>query len=116
MYLYLEKITDPMLLKSYIFICLLSFFLSFLIVITAKFFIASRTIQDKYAVQSAHTVSVPRLGGLAIYLSVLGFILLLEVKVIPTFFPNLEVGNMHVLFLSAARSFSWDWPKIWVIL
>ena len=106
MYLYLEKITDPMLLKSYIFICLLSFFLSFLIVITAKFFIASRTIQDKYAVQSAHTVSVPRLGGLAIYLSVLGFILLLEVKVISTsFFPNLEVGNMYVLFLSAAPIF-----------
>ena len=89
-----------MLLKSYIFICLLSF-LSFLIVITAKFFIASRTIQDKYAVQRLYRLSAT-LGGLAIYLC-FGFYTSFEVKVISTFFPNLVGTGM--LFLSAAPIF-----------
>ena len=55
-----------------------SFTLCFVIVISSGYGFTRRAALDEAAVQSAHTGFVPRVGGLAVYLSTLCLIPLLS--------------------------------------
>ena len=99
MTLYFEKITEPILLLSYIILATVSFIISFLCIITAKYFFTHRFERDTKAVQNAHKGLVPRMGGLAIYLSIFVFILLLNSKF--SLFQSFDLGTIYWLILSA---------------
>ena len=84
----------------------MSFVLSLVIIFFARYFFNERFEQDAKAIQSAHKGFVPRIGGFAIYLSVLGFSLSLNIDGIQfSFLPNLYTGNMYILILSAMPIF-----------
>ena len=103
---YFDKITEPFLVQSYLILCLMSFVLSLVIIFFARYFFNERFEQDAKAIQSAHKGFVPRIGGFAIYLSVLGFSLSLNIDGIQfSFLPNLYTGNMYILILSAMPIF-----------
>ena len=61
----------------------MSFILCFVIVIASRYGFSRRAIVDELAIQSAHTGFVPRVGGLAIFISILGIIPLVSFGFIP---------------------------------
>ena len=81
--MYFEKITDPLMMQSYFTICLVSFSLCCLIIYSASFGFLRRAHIDENAIQSAHIGFVPRVGGLAVLLSIVGFIPLSNFGIIP---------------------------------
>ena len=103
---FFEKITEPFLISSYFILCFLSFLISLVIIFLAKYIFKRRSEKDSKARQSSHYGSVPRVGGLAIYITILGFSYLLNNGVIvPDFLPNLYTGEMYWLILSAMPIF-----------
>ena len=99
---YLEKIKDLTLLISFAVLCALSFLLSLLLIIITRFFFNNHWRQDLYAIQSAHDEVVPRLGGFALFLSILLFLWALNLKVLdPIFFDDFDIGSINYLLLSA---------------
>ena len=76
------------------------------IIVSSGYGFTRRAALDENAVQSAHTGFVPRVGGIAIYLSILGFIPLLNFGFIPiTVFFELKIYDMILLILSASPIF-----------
>ena len=66
-----------------------------------------RASADETAIQSAHTGFIPRVGGLAIYISVLGLIPLLSFGFIPlSVVFQLNIYELVLLLLSAIPVFS----------
>ena len=63
MSLYLEKISETILVKSYVIICFSSFVFCYLIIIGASYLFNKNLRKDELAIQSAHNGFVPRLGG-----------------------------------------------------
>ena len=61
-------------MQSYAILFLTSFALCCVIILSARYGFSRRSTIDALAIQSAHSGFVPRVGGLAIYLSILGFI------------------------------------------
>ena len=101
MLLYFEKITDPNLVQSFVILCLMSFIFSFFIILTAGYFFGRRSKYDEIAVQSAHKGMVPRMGGIAVYLSILIFVLISNSGQLNfSFFPNLDIGQLYWLVIS----------------
>ena len=65
-----------------------------------------RSILDEAAIQSAHTGFVPRVGGIAIYISVLGLIPLISFGFIPlSVVFDLNANGLLLLIISAAPVF-----------
>ena len=81
--LYLTHLSEPLLVQSYLILFVASFILCFVIILSSGYGFSKRAISDQAAIQSAHTGFVPRVGGLAIYISTLGVIPLLSFGFIP---------------------------------
>ena len=83
-----------------------SFLLSLFLVISARYFFTIRGKQDLFAIQSAHEDIVPRLGGLAVFLTLLVFILFSTSEFFASsFFINFNVGSIIYLLVSALPIF-----------
>ncbi len=103
---YIEKITEPLLMQSYEILFLTSFALCCVIILSARYGFSRRGDIDASAIQSAHSVFAPRVGGLAIYLSVLGFIPLSMFGFVPiSFILDLKIREIIWIFISASPVF-----------
>ena len=103
---YFERISDPILLISFAVLCALSFFLSFFLIIVARYFLNLRGQQDLYAIQSAHDIVVPRLGGFAVFLTVLLFLWALNSKFLePISSTDFDIGPIKYLLITASPIF-----------
>ena len=80
---YFDQITEPLLMQSYTTLFFVSFILCIIIIISSGYGFSRRGATDDAAIQSAHKGFVPRVGGLAIYLSILALIPLLSFGFIP---------------------------------
>ena len=104
---YVDHITEPLLMQSYATLFFVSFVLCIIIILSSGYGFSRRGEGDEAAVQSAHIGFVPRVGGLAIYISILSLIPLLSFGFIPlsvVFALNTE--QLTLLILSAAPVFS----------
>ena len=97
MSLYFDQITQPLLMQSYATLLLVSFFLCLVIILSSGYGFSKRAALDETAIQSAHSGFVPRVGGLAIYIALLGLIPIMSVGFIP----------LAVVFELNAKEFTW---------
>ncbi len=103
---YFDKITEPLLVQTYGSLFVVSFVLCCVIILASGYGFSRRKAIDEVAIQSAHTGFVPRVGGLAVYVSVLGLIPLLSFGFIPlSVVFNLNAEQLTWLILSAAPVF-----------
>ena len=103
---YFDRVFDPVLLISFSVFCIISFSLSFFFIKIGRYFFTLRGKKDLYAIQSAHEDIVPRLGGLAVFLTLLFFILLSTSKfLVFSFFIEFNVGSIVYLLISALPIF-----------
>ena len=104
---YFHQITEPLLLQSYITLFFVSFILCIVVILSSGYGFSRRGALDEVAIQSAHSGFIPRVGGLAIYISILVLIPLLSFGFIPlSVVFNLNVGQITWLILSALPVFS----------
>ena len=104
---YFDQITEPLLMQSYATLFFVSFILCIIIIISSGYGFSRRGDIDEAAIQSAHSGFVPRVGGLAIYISILVLIPLLSFGFIPlSVVFNLDAEQLTLLILSAAPAFS----------
>ncbi len=107
MNLYLDQITEPLLMQSYATLFFVSFILCIIIIVSSGYGFSRRGEVDEAAIQSAHSGFVPRVGGLAIYLAILVLIPLLSFGFIPlSVVFDLDAEQITLLILSAAPVFS----------
>ena len=103
---YFEQITEPLLLQSYVTLFFVSFILCLIIILSSGYGFSRRAEGDEAAIQSAHIGFIPRVGGLAIYISILVLIPLLSFGFIPlSVVFDLDVKQLTLLILSAAPVF-----------
>ena len=94
-------------MQSYGSLFFVSFILCIVIIFSSGYGFSLRGEVDEAAVQSAHTGFVPRVGGLAIYISILVLIPLLSFGFIPlSVVFDLDAEQLALLILSAAPVFS----------
>ena len=106
-WLYFNQITEPLLMQSYLTLFFVSFILCVVIILSSGYGFSRRGVFDEIAIQSAHSGFVPRVGGLAIYMSVLVLIPLLSFGFIPlSVVFNLNAAQITWLILSAVPVFS----------
>ena len=104
---YFDEITEPLLMQSYATLFFVSFILCIIIIVSSGYGFSRRDEVDETAIQSAHSGFVPRVGGLAIYISILVLIPLLSFGFIPlSVVFDLDAGILTLLILSAAPVFS----------
>ena len=104
---YFDQITEPLLMQSYATLFFVSFVLCIIIILSSGYGFSRRSEVDEMAVQSAHSGFVPRVGGLAIYISILVLIPLLSFGFIPlSVVFDLDSEQLTLLILSAAPVFS----------
>ena len=104
---YFDQITQSLLMQSYATLFFVSFILCVVIILSSGYGFSRRAALDEVAVQSAHTGFVPRVGGLAIYISILGLIPLLSFGFIPlTVVFDLNADQLTWLILSAFPIFA----------
>ena len=104
---FLDRITEPLLMQSYATLFFVSFILCLIIILSSGYGFSRRGDIDEAAIQSAHTGFVPRVGGLAIYISILVLIPLLSFGFIPlSLVFGLDAEQLMLLILSAAPVFS----------
>ena len=85
----------------------MSFVLCLIIIVSSGYGFSRRGDGDQSAVQSAHSGFVPRVGGLAIYISIIVLIPLLSFGFIPlSLVFDLDIEGLTLLILSAAPVFS----------
>ena len=100
---YFDHITEPLLMQSYATLFFVSFILCLIIIISSGYGFSRRGHFDEAAVQSAHSGFVPRVGGLAVYISILVLIPLLSFGFIPlSIVFGLDTEKLTLLILSAA--------------
>ena len=105
--LYFDKITEPLLMQSYATLFFVSFVLCIIIILSSSYGFTRRGEIDEAAIQSAHSGFVPRVGGLAIYISIFVLIPLLSFGFIPlSVVFDLDAQQLTLLILSAAPVFS----------
>jgi UDP-GlcNAc:undecaprenyl-phosphate GlcNAc-1-phosphate transferase len=98
---------EPLLMQSYATLFFVSFILCFIIILSSSYGFSRRGDTDEVAIQSAHSGFVPRVGGLAIYISILVLIPLLSFGFIPlSVVFDLDAEQLTLLILSAAPVFS----------
>ena len=104
---YFGQITEPLLMQSYATLFFVSFILCLIIILSSSYGFSRRGKVDEVAIQSAHKGFVPRVGGLAIYISILVLIPLLSFGFIPlSVVFDLDAEQFTLLILSAAPVFS----------
>ena len=104
---YFDRITEPLLMQSYATLFFVSFILCIIIIFSSGYGFSRRGEVDETAVQSAHSGFVPRVGGLAIYISIIVLIPLLSFGFIPlSVVFDLDAEQLTLLILSAAPVFS----------
>ena len=104
---YFDQITEPLLMQSYATLFFVSFILCIIIILSSSYGFSRRGQVDEAAIQSAHSGFVPRVGGLAIYISILVLIPLLSLGFIPlSVVFDLDTEQLTLLILSAAPVFS----------
>lgn len=104
---FLDQITEPLLMQSYATLFFVSFILCLIIILSSGYGFSRRGDIDEAAIQSAHSGFVPRVGGLAIYISILVLIPLLSFGFIPlSVVFDLDAEQLMLLILSAAPVFS----------
>ena len=104
---YAEQIIEPLLMQSYATLFFVSFILCVVVILSSGYGFSRRANLDENAIQSAHSGFVPRVGGLAIYISILVLIPLLSMGFIPlSVVFNLDAELLTLLILSAAPVFS----------
>ena len=82
-------------------LCALSCLFSFLFILAARHLFDRRGQKDLHAVQSAHDVIVPRLGGLAVFVTFLLFLVALNFQPFEQIFLNdFYIGNLYFLLVS----------------
>lgn len=107
MNLYFEQIMEPLLVQSYAMLFFVSFVLCLIIILSSSYGFSRRGDLDEVAVQSAHSGFVPRVGGLAVYISILVLIPLLSFGFIPlSVVFDLDAKQLTLLILSAVPVFS----------
>ena len=103
---FLDQITEPLLIQSYATLFFVSFILCLIIILSSGYGFSRRSEVDEVAIQSAHSGFVPRVGGLAIYISVLVLIPLLSFGFIPlSVVFDLHTEQLALLIISAAPVF-----------
>lgn len=103
---YVSLITEPLLLQSYLILFVISIALCIVIIISPRYRLNRRAAIDELAVQSAHKGFVPRVGGLAVYISILGLIPLLTFGFIPlSVVFGLETSELIFFVLTALPVF-----------
>ena len=103
---YFDQITEPLLIQSCFILFLISFTICIVIILSSDYGFSRRAEIDQEAVQSAHSGFVPRVGGLAIYLSLMGLIPLLSFGFIPLAVVfDLNADDLTLLILSAVPVF-----------
>ena len=103
---YFDQITEPLLIQSCLILFLISFTICIVIILSSDYGFSRRAEIDQEAVQSAHSGFVPRVGGLAIYLSLMGLIPLLSFGFIPLAVVfDLNADDLTLLILSAVPVF-----------
>ena len=116
---YIDHITEPLLIQSYTILFFLSAILCLVIIISSRYGFSRRAATDEAAVQSAHKGFVPRVGGLAIFLSILGLIPLLTYGFIPLNIVFdlqvyemiwLVISSLPVFFVGLAEDFGYSMP------
>ena len=104
---YFDQITEPLLMQSYATLFFVGFVLCIIIIVSSGYGFSRRGELDEAAIQSAHSGFVPRVGGLAIYISILVLIPLLSFGFIPlSVVFDLDAEKLTLLILSAAPVFS----------
>ena len=94
-------------MQSYATLFFVSFILCLIIILSSGYGFSRRGEVDAAAIQSAHSGFVPRVGGLAIYISILVLIPLLSFGFIPlSVVFDLDAEQLTLLILSAAPVFS----------
>jgi len=94
-------------MQSYGTLFFVSFVLCIIIIISSSYGFSRRGEVDETAIQSAHSGFVPRVGGLAVYISILALIPLLSFGFIPlSVVFELDAEQLTLLILSAAPVFS----------
>ena len=107
MNVFLDQITEPLLMQIYATLFFVSFILCLIIIVSSGYGFSRRGAIDEVAVQSAHSGFVPRVGGLAIYIALLVLIPLLSFGFIPlSVVIDLDVEKLTLLILSAAPVFT----------
>ena len=106
MRLYFDQIIEPLLIQSYVTLFFVSFIMCAVVILSSGYGFSRRGSIDQNAVQSAHSGFVPRLGGLAVYVSILALIPILSFGFIPVFVVfDLNVEQLNWLIVSAAPVF-----------
>lgn len=104
---YFNQITEPLLMQSYAVLFFVSFILCLVVILSSGYGFSRRVEIDATAIQSAHSGFIPRVGGLAIYISLLSLIPLLSFGFIPlTAVFDLNAEELTWLILSAAPVFA----------
>ena len=97
---------QPLLMQSYAILFLLSLAFCLVIVLSSSHGFTRRAAFDEVAVQSAHKGFVPRVGGLAVFISILGLIPLLTFGFIPvSVVLDLKSDEVILLILTAGPVF-----------
>ena len=100
---YFERITDPVLILTFVFLCATSFFFSLFFILIARYIFDRRGEKDLNAIQSAHDDIVPRLGGLAVFLTIFLFFCTLNSEFLPSIFLadfDFDFGSISFLMVS----------------
>ena len=104
---YIAQITEMLLMQSYATLFFISFILCVVIIFSSSYGFSRRGALDAVAIQSAHRGFIPRVGGLAIYISLLGLVPLLSFGFIPlSVVFELNSKELTWLILSAVPVFS----------
>ena len=104
---YFDQITEPLLMQSYATLFFVSFVLCIIIIFSSGYGFSRRGDGDQSAVQSAHSGFVPRVGGLAIYISIIVLIPLLSFGFIPlSLVFDLDRGAHPANFIGRSSIFS----------
>ena len=94
-------------MQSYATLFFVTFILCLVVILASGYGFSRRSAIDEVAVQSAHSGFIPRVGGLAIYISILVLIPLLSFGFIPlSIVFDLNAQELTLLILSAAPVFS----------
>ena len=93
-------------MQSYAILFFISFVLCLVIILASSYGFSRRAGLDETAIQSAHTGFVPRVGGLAVYISILGLMPLLSFGFIPlSVVFDLNTDEVQWLILTAIPVF-----------
>ena len=104
---YLDQVTEPLLVQSYASLFFVCFILCVVIILSSGYGFSRRGFLDEVAVQSAHSGFVPRVGGLAVFISILVLVPLLSFGFIPlSVVFDLSSEELTWLILSAVPVFS----------